>query len=287
MKPNPWIVHLQKNKGKGLTMEQLSQTYATSKKFEIPFHKQNFCKSDFYLVKAKKGLLRVSNDNEPLHIETINRAKENLKNFLREKTDEYNIADYNPALVKYSYRVKSLKEEILNPTGWLSDNVISFFGELFENKYDIKYVNTFFIPELLNMINDGNFRDWQYKKGEWKEKSHIFIPFHKGGNHWTLFVIFPKEHRIEYFDSLRDPVPYNLESKILEYLVRVKNFVYAPGMWTFYTYDENPKQRNGSDCGLYVIEAMNAIVNKRPYKNRNMKDYRCLVGRRLLGPIDF
>jgi len=31
MKPNPWIVHLQKNKGKGLTMEQLSQTYATSK----------------------------------------------------------------------------------------------------------------------------------------------------------------------------------------------------------------------------------------------------------------
>lgn len=285
MKPNAWIVHLQKNAGMGLNRQQLSETYRESKLNN--FHRQDFC-HHIYLTRARSGLVEVSNDIKKLSRRLVTDAKKDVQEFVkrasRGELSAWNWAENNFGKhIRNVYRdftVSILREKVLSHRGWLDDMVINYIGESFAKEYDnVGYLTTFFINSILQNPN----RKW-LKGFVWKDCKYLFIPHHMNGNHWTLFVVFVDKHRIEYFDSLGNSAPFGLASKILTYLVSQKDFDYNPAMWSLYSYGkESPQQTNFSDCGMFVLETMSQIILGEPVMNRNMKEVRTLLGRRLIG----
>jgi hypothetical protein len=83
----------------------------------------------------------------------------------------------------------------------------------------------------------------------------IFIPINEKNKHWTCIVIFMKEKRIQYYDSLSDGAGNIYMNDVFQYLVdedKRQGHVKREE-WTLVPSKEIvPKQENWSDCGAFI-----------------------------------
>lgn len=99
----------------------------------------------------------------------------------------------------------------------------------------------------------------------------IFIPINdnndkfnlNGGNHWSLLVYLSKEDIFLYYDSIKKRTS-NLENakKIAQKLrVLINGKTYAlKTLDNFIINSETPQQKNGYDCGVYVLAFTEILI---------------------------
>lgn len=161
------------------------------------------------------------------------------------------------------------------PRGWLNDEVISAclqhvvdYG-LRKSNHKIgetpKYhaFNTFFYTNLREK-GTQSIRSWATRAKIGKENllnvERLFIPVHSG-RHWSLIVVSPIGHTIEYFDSLGGPA----HSYILNMAVWLRaelGKLFKEEEWTVPTgsFGAGPQQSNDSDCGVFTCTNARMIL---------------------------
>lgn len=159
--------------------------------------------------------------------------------------------------------------------GWLNDEIISAclqqvveYG-LQASNHKVgetpKYYafNTFFYTNLREK-GAQSVRRWATRAKIGKENllkvERVFIPVHSGA-HWTLLVVSPIAHTIEYFDSLSGPArPYILNAKA--WLKEELGKLFKEEEWTVPTgsVGAGPQQSNSSDCGVFTCTNARMVV---------------------------
>ncbi|XP_043710906.1 ubiquitin-like-specific protease ESD4 isoform X2 [Telopea speciosissima] len=127
--------------------------------------------------------------------------------------------------------------QCLSPNAWLNDELISGI-----NGYDFKAVRRW-----------TTMRKIGYSLIECDK---IFVPIHKKA-HWVLAIINKKDEKFQYLDSYKGMDPQALEVLARYFVDEVKD---KSGMdinvssWKLEYVDELPEQRNGWDCGMFMIK---------------------------------
>ncbi|CAI8610655.1 unnamed protein product [Vicia faba] len=162
------------------------------------------------------------------------------------------------------------KFQCLRPSGWLNDEVINLYLELLKERerrepqkfLNCHFFNTFFYKKLISGKNCYDYKSvkrWttQKKLGYGlHECDKIFVPIHQN-IHWCLGVINNKEKKFQYLDSLK-----GIDTQVLEVLARyfvdeVKDKTGEDidiSYWEKEFVEELPEQKNGSDCGVYMVK---------------------------------
>ena len=159
--------------------------------------------------------------------------------------------------------------------GWLNDEIISAclqqvveYGLQASNHKageTPKYYafNTFFYTNLREK-GAQSVKRWATRAKIGKENllrvERVFIPVHSGA-HWTLLVVSPIAHTIEYFDSLGGPArPYILNAKA--WLREELGKLFKEEEWTVPTgsLGAGPQQSNSSDCGVFTCTNARMVV---------------------------
>lgn len=110
----------------------------------------------------------------------------------------------------------------LQPTEWLSDEVIHYFylmlarrdEEICRNDPSKKrshFFKSFFMTKILSEIRDSTFRKYNYKNVKrWSKKvpgkdifnlDKIIFPINQGNSHWMCAVIHMQKKQIQFYDS--------------------------------------------------------------------------------------
>jgi hypothetical protein len=186
-------------------------------------------------------------------------------------------------LVITDYDMQSLK-----PAAWLNDMVISSFFSVVKlteknsNAKEILYISTFMFCALLGMNNN----EYDYananrciKKKDLFAAKVIFVPINVESSHWILGCIFPRECRIELFDSGKWIAKHLSNCKNID-ITRAKHY----GMALLYLMEDRakstglifeinkwsivdkycPQQKNGWDCGVSVCIVAFFMSNDLP-----------------------
>lgn len=159
--------------------------------------------------------------------------------------------------------------------GWLNDEIISAclqqvveYGLQAANHKagdtpKFYAFNTFFYTNLREK-GAQSVRRWATRAKIGKENllkvERVFIPVHSGA-HWTLLVVSPVAHTIEYFDSLGGPArPYILNAKA--WLREELGKLFKEEEWTVPTgsVGAGPQQSNSSDCGVFTCTNAKMVV---------------------------
>ncbi|GAB2255085.1 hypothetical protein Droror1_Dr00008863 [Drosera rotundifolia] len=119
------------------------------------------------------------------------------------------------------------------------------------------------------------------RQGSIAGKDTIFVPVHVRSNHFVLFVFYVKRWALILLDPMFDDTPsmshsdsYKEEIAILgEYFAHMlrsyaPNMTFKKGPASFHTYQKRPKQRNGSDCGVYVLKYMDYVLRGISLENQ-------------------
>uniref|UniRef100_A0A914PHR6 Ubiquitin-like protease family profile domain-containing protein n=1 Tax=Panagrolaimus davidi TaxID=227884 RepID=A0A914PHR6_9BILA len=170
--------------------------------------------------------------------------------------------------------------------GWLSDAIVNFIAlHLYQklpndikdkvnivdsNMCDsIKYDPRPDISDIFehNKINNQRWQFFLYNNNT--QNGNI------RGTHWSL-IVFNKEDKNFYFlDSINTGVPLLVKkfvSKICSYMkVRMKSIMPV----------QCPKQQNGTDCGIYLIEYVNVILWNLHFPAKSWKNFDLLTAERL------
>lgn len=184
--------------------------------------------------------------------------------------------------------------------GWLNDEIISAclqqvveYGLQAANHKvgeTPKYYafNTFFYTNLREK-GAQSVRRWATRAKIGKENllkvERVFIPVHSGA-HWTLLVVSPIAHTIEYFDSLGGPArPYIVNAKA--WLREELGKLFKEEEWTVPTgsVGAGPQQSNNSDCGVFTCTNARMVVlgvDPMAYAGSNMELQRTRMAAELL-----
>ena len=106
----------------------------------------------------------------------------------------------------------------------------------------------------------------------------MFIPIHKP-QHWVFLVVFLKEKKIIYFDSLAIQNKTAIEN-IKNYLNKLyKNSKDVDNYfkdWPVEYFFKNQLQQNGNDCGVYVLSMAEYVLNEKKFdlKDNDMNEFR-------------
>jgi sentrin-specific protease 8 len=148
---------------------------------------------------------------------------------------------------------------LLNEKAWLNDRIIGFVYEYFErdlfkeNKNLIGFVNPSTV-QFLKLCNDlDEARVCILEPLELNNKELLFFPLSDsnnrdtiGGCHWSLLVIDKKASQMLHYDSFNgsndNQAKYFFE-KYKSYF-QIKELLFV---------NNNPQQKNGYDCGVYVF----------------------------------
>lgn len=160
------------------------------------------------------------------------------------------------------------------PLAWLNDEVINFYMNLLTERGELRAndgypkvyaMNTFFIPRLLQSGHSGVKR--------WTKKVDLFacdiipVPVHVGNVHWCMAIINMKEKTIKYYDSMGAPnqrVLYELEDYLKKESLDKRKIEFDTNGWSKENVTDNPRQENGSDCGVFSCMTAEFICRNRP-----------------------
>nr|CDS31665.1 sentrin specific protease 8 [Hymenolepis microstoma] len=152
-------------------------------------------------------------------------------------------------------------------SGWLSDNIIQFFGELLENNFQTanSRLNINFIhPIASNFLRQNPKAVLDYLK--FTENDWILCPvhdaneYHKQGSHWSLLVISVNLKMSLYLDSM---LPNRECNSTQLQCAKQNNEIIC----SYFNWDNEfriipcVQQNDYSSCGVYVIFNMLCICN--------------------------
>ncbi|XP_078446748.1 cysteine proteinases superfamily protein isoform X1 [Wolffia australiana] len=166
--------------------------------------------------------------------------------------------------------------QCLRHGAWLNDEVINLYFELLkerEKREPKKFVkshffNTFFYKKLTGGRGNYDFksvRRWttQRKLGYGLiECDKIFVPIHKE-IHWCLAVIDVRNETLLYLDSLGGydgHVLSVLERYLMDEVRDKSNMNIDVTTWKKTRVDDLPLQKNGWDCGMFMIKYVDFIT---------------------------
>ncbi|KAJ6637597.1 Sentrin-specific protease 1 [Pseudolycoriella hygida] len=166
---------------------------------------------------------------------------------------------------------------------WLNDEVINFYMSLLTERgsqegYSKVYaMNTFFIQRLFS----GGYSAVK----RWTKKVDLFacdiipVPVHVGGIHWCMAIINMKEKTIKYYDSMGGPnnkVLSALEDYLREESLDKRKVAFDLSGWSKENVTNNPRQQNGSDCGVFSCMTAEFICRNRPiiFSQQHMSYFR-------------
>lgn len=164
--------------------------------------------------------------------------------------------------------------------GWLSDDIIAAYLEIIVaygltasgvTRHDISSgikvptmhaFNSFFYKNLSEK-GPSNITRWTRRaKINGKnllEVERVFIPCNLGDSHWTLMVVSPKYHLIEYFDSFHG-LGTRQVNHVKEWLKEeLGKDLYNEEEWRVVT-RAGPRQNNNSDCGVFVSTTAKMVM---------------------------
>jgi Ulp1 protease family, C-terminal catalytic domain len=157
-----------------------------------------------------------------------------------------NIYSYSNPLVW-----KILPEELvcLKPGCWLNDLVINgIFYKYREKNPSCMLLTTHFFYE------GGIATEYWYPRENWSKFQWIIIPLHMNNNHWAVVFLHRGTKNLYLCDPFR--TAWNTGAYSVVFSVLVKYFADrfgCPGD-TFYGVScKMPRQKNGYDCGVYVL----------------------------------
>lgn len=159
-------------------------------------------------------------------------------------------------------------------SGWLNDEIImAYLQAVVDYGREISGYKDGDIPKYhaFNTFFFKNIRDkgvqsvkrWAIKAkigGKNLESvERVFIPVHSGA-HWTLLVVSPIAHTIEYFDSLdRGPGPFVKVAK--DWLKQEMGKNFKEDEWRVVLADGGgPQQNNSSDCGVFAVTTAKMVL---------------------------
>lgn len=192
---------------------------------------------------------------------TPKKRRPELKDFMLRHIESVKLAPNNSLLTEID-GVQILGKDIRTLVGlnWLNDEIINAYMTLLAyrgKRPEYKTVhsfNTFFYPKLRES-GYSSVRRWT-RKVDVFGFDYILVPVHLG-NHWTLVFIDLKQRTISYYDSLGGYNDGHCDI-LLDYLRSEmsdkKKQVFSDSGWQLLnlSYEGIPKQKNGSDCGVFA-----------------------------------
>lgn len=215
---------------------------------------------------------------------------------------------HNILIDKFNIDMTVVKFKCLEPRTWLNDEVINFYMCLLQDRDEKKgksdnnyvtshYFNSFFFSKLVEggEYEFKNVRRWS-RKFDVFSKDKVFIPINISNTHWTLAVVFMRKKEIHYYDSMSGSGKYYLRN-ILKWVKDEakdkKGLDLDVSDWKLIDREDDvPQQKNGFDCGLFVIVCSDHLSDDLPlldaYSQDDMLDYRVKVGAAILrGEINY
>lgn len=159
--------------------------------------------------------------------------------------------------------------------GWLNDEIIAAclqqvvdYGLKISNHQagstpTYHAFNTFFYKNLRDK-GTQSVKRWATKakigKEDFFKVERVFIPVHQGA-HWTLLVVSPMAHTIEYFDSMGGRAGSYVQNVKL-WLAEELGKEWKEDEWKVPTGSNGagPRQTNGSDCGVFTCTTAKMVV---------------------------
>ncbi|EAU93455.2 sentrin-specific protease [Coprinopsis cinerea okayama7 len=163
----------------------------------------------------------------------------------------------------------------LNPGQWLNDEVINFYGAMINQRAEngkakVKrgkvlnayYFSTFFWTKLTKEgYEKGRLAKWT-KKVDIFSKDIVLIPVNHSNSHWTAAAINFKLKRFESYDSLDmagEEVCQTLRGYVQAEHMNKKKKPFDFSGWENYVAEDNPKQQNGYDCGVFTCQTLESL----------------------------
>ena len=151
---------------------------------------------------------------------------------------------------------------------WLTSDVINAYGNILNSQFneDVFVFSTFFYTSLLNRGVD-DMKGWTRNVNIFL-KEFVFFPIHEH-NHWYLIYLNNEENTL----NLLDPYDQQQELVKLEHKKRI-HYILNEFLLKHSDYPDSvsfsvrivkdiPKQRNGYDCGVFLLAFMKYIVLKK------------------------
>ncbi|XP_037030613.1 sentrin-specific protease 1-like isoform X2 [Bradysia coprophila] len=169
---------------------------------------------------------------------------------------------------------------------WLNDEVINFYMSLLTERGELRAndgypkvyaMNTFFTQRL--------FQGGHSAVKRWTKKVDLFacdiipVPVHVGNVHWCMAIINMKEKTIKYYDSMGAP-NHRVLSELEDYLKKEsldkRKIEFDTSGWSKENVTDNPRQENGSDCGVFSCMTAEFICRNRPvsFNQQHMNYFR-------------
>lgn len=193
-----------------------------------------------------------STDNDDDVVEISKSTFQNTSSTITPNMESFlNQQFYERPFIAPKYDLADL--ECLEGTQWINDAVLNSYLSICFNSIDeyderkIGLTNSFFMKTI---ERDGNYQAasfWQGIKGQPINKYDLFFIPICSGYHWILAVIDFISNEIQIYDSL-----HGQYSSIVKTL---NGFLRFQGLDTLHSYYPMvPTQRNGYDCGVFVME---------------------------------
>ena len=99
------------------------------------------------------------------------------------------------------------------------------------------------------------------------QKEKIFCPVNISNTHWTMLVMFIREKKIQYYDSMGNTGKRYLHGA-LQYLGdearKLDHQAFDASEWQLGNQSDTPQQENGFDCGVFSIMFADFISDNLP-----------------------
>ena len=185
---------------------------------------------------------------------------------------------------KFGILMTRAKFKCLRPATWLNDEVINFYGAMLgrrdrdlcaiegAGRKPSHFFNSFFMEKLL-VTDKGykfdNVRRWT-KSLDILLMDNVYFPINQGNSHWLLAVIDVTRKQIRLYNSTNKPEEEYLRAlwRWLQEEVATKKqaaeregggeseSTFKPEEWVCSQVFSCPQQQNGTDCGVFVVMAM-------------------------------
>lgn len=160
---------------------------------------------------------------------------------------------------------------------WLNDELINGYMHLVAEASggNVAAMSSFFVPLL--RISYARVQRWTRGK-DVLACSKILVPVHEA-SHWTLAVIDLARRRLQYYDSLGGSGKRCLQllrEWVAQEHLSKRGAALNMASWKMETVHSAPKQRNGSDCGVFLCQYARGIAAEVPliFSQRQMPLFR-------------
>ncbi|XP_032814206.2 uncharacterized protein LOC116944605 [Petromyzon marinus] len=191
------------------------------------------------------------------------------KIYVDSEDDDDGVGDRQRDVV-VTYKKNMLTREdlmCLQGSAWLNDQVINVYGEMLANLKpdEVYYFTSFFYSHLKRRGYDGVKR-WTKKVSVFSRRL-LLLPLHLG-LHWALGVVRLQTHEISLYDSAPSPATtacLTIMSRYLTEEAKARDRPDLKGPWSIHLPKNLPRQMNGNDCGVFVLEYCRCLVLDRPF----------------------